>query len=307
MVRRLIIDCDPGIDDAVMLMLAVASRSLDIAAIMTVAGNVPLELTNRNARMVLEFMGRQDIPVHCGCPRPMLRKAVTAEDFHGETGIAGMNVFEPQTPAAPGHAVDALIALCRAAAPASLTLVVSGPMTNLACALVMAPDIAAAFAEIVVMAGAQSEGGNITPYAEFNVFADPQAAAIVFSAGLPTTVLSLDVTHAVRAEPAYIARLRRLSGPRSAMLTSLLDAANRLEQSSKPGRAAPMHDPATIVWLLAPHIFTFRPCRVSVVTAPGKRFGQTRVRFSRSGPHRWVETADADAFFGVIETVLGKA
>ena len=174
----LIIDCDPGIDDAVMLMIAMMSPALDVQAITTVAGNVPLRLTSRNARMICERMDRPDVPVHAGCPRPMLRKPVTAEDFHGEAGIEGIALFEPKAPLAPGHGVNELIARLSAAAPASQTVILSGPMTNLAAALVMAPDIAAKIGHLVVMAGGDRIGGNITPFAEFNVFADPHAAAV---------------------------------------------------------------------------------------------------------------------------------
>ncbi|MBU4568402.1 MAG: nucleoside hydrolase, partial [Alphaproteobacteria bacterium] len=157
----LIIDCDPGIDDAVMLMIAFASPRLDLRAITTVAGNVPLRLTSRNARMICERMGRSDVPVHAGCPRPILRKPVTAEDFHGESGIEGIGIFEPKAPLAPGHAVSELIARLSAAPPLSQTVILSGPMTNLAAALVMAPEIARSIGHLVVMAGGDRIGGNI--------------------------------------------------------------------------------------------------------------------------------------------------
>lgn len=299
-----IFDCDPGIDDAVMLMMAFLSPRIDVQAIMTVAGNVPLRLTSRNARMICDRMGRRNVPVHAGCPRPLLRKPVTAEDFHGETGIAGIDVFEPATPLAPGHAVNDLIARLAAAAPASQTVILSGPMTNLATALVMAPQIARGIGHLIVMAGGSTIGGNITPFAEFNVFADPHAAAIVLDAGIRTTVLSLDVTHTVRAEPERIARIRALPGPYPAMMADLLEAGNVLEARWKNGQMAPMHDPSTVAYLLAPDIFAAKPCRVSVVTSPGKKFGHTKVKETRRGPHHWVTAADADAFFALIEDLL---
>jgi purine nucleosidase len=300
----LIIDCDPGIDDAVMLMIAFASPKLDLRAITTVAGNVPLRLTSRNARMICERMGRPDVPVHAGCPRPLMRKPVTAEDFHGESGIEGIDIFQPTAPLAPGHAVSELIARLAAAAPLSQTIILSGPMTNLATALVMAPEIAGKIGHLVVMAGGDRIGGNITPYAEFNVFADPHAAAIVFDANIRTTVLSLDVTHTVRAEPERVASLRKLPGPEAAMMADLLAAGNQLEARWKNGQMAPMHDPSTVVYLLAPEIFEAKPCRVSVVTRPGAQFGRTKVKDTKRGPHSWVTAADADAFFGLIESLL---
>ncbi len=300
----LIIDCDPGIDDAVMLMIALMSPKLDVQAITAVAGNVPLRLTSRNARMICERMGRPDVPVYAGCPRPMLRKPVTAEDFHGMSGIEGIEIFEPKAPLAPGHGVSELIVRLSAARPASQTVILSGPMTNLAAALVMAPEIANSIGHLVVMAGGDRIGGNITPFAEFNVFADPHAAAIVFDANIRTTVLSLDVTHTVRAEAPRLDSLRKLPGSDARMMVDLLAAGNKLEARWKNGQMAPMHDPSTVVYLLAPEIFETKPCRVSVVTRPGAQFGRTKVKNTRRGPHYWVTAADADAFFDVIETFL---
>ena len=303
----LIIDCDPGIDDAVMLMMALGAPRFDVRAITTVAGNVPLRLTSRNARMIAQLMGRPDIPVYAGCPRPLLRAPVTAEDFHGESGIYGVDVFEPDAPLAPGHAVTALISLLKTAPENSMTLAVTGPMTNLACALVMAPEIAAHIREIVIMGGADIEGGNITPFAEFNIFADPHAAAAVLETGIPATLLSLDATHQVRATDARIARIEALPGPRAALMASLLKAANNLETRARPGTKVPMHDPSTIAWLLAPEIFEAQPSRVTVNVRPGKKFGRTRVKPSKKGPHRWVTKVDADAFFTQIEAFLRAA
>ncbi len=302
--RPVIIDCDPGIDDAVMLVMALRSSRLDVRAVTTVAGNVPLRLTSRNARMICQRLGRTDVPVFAGCPRPMLRDPVTAEEFHGESGIQGIDVFEPEVPLAPGHAVGEIIRQLKAAAPRSMTVVVTGPMTNIACALVMAPEIAAAIGEIVIMGGADLEGGNITPRAEFNIYADPHAAAIVLGAGIPATLLSLDATHQVRATGARIARIAALSGTPAALTASLLTAANRLEARARPGTTVPMHDPSTAAWLLAPHLFEAKPCRVSVVTRPGKEFGRTTVRDMQRGPHRWVTKADADGFFALLEDLL---
>ncbi|MBY9065802.1 nucleoside hydrolase [Hyphomonas sp. WL0036] len=300
----LIIDCDPGIDDAVMLMMALGSPRFDVRAITTVAGNVPLRLTSRNARLICERMGRPDIPVFAGCPRPLLRAPVTAEDFHGESGIYGIEVFEPKAPLKPAHAVTEIIRQLKSSPARSFTLVVTGPMTNIACALVMAPEIADAISEIVIMGGANVEGGNITPFAEFNIFADPHAAATVLDSGIPATLLSLDASHQVRATEARIDRIAAIGGPRAEMIASLLRAANNLEARARPGTKVPMHDPSTIAWLLAPEMFETVQTRVSVVTRPGKEFGRTRVKSSKKGPHRWVTRADADAFFTRIEDIL---
>ncbi|HPE49093.1 MAG TPA: nucleoside hydrolase [Hyphomonas sp.] len=300
-------DCDPGVDDAVMLMMALLSPALDVRAITTVAGNVPLNLTSRNARILCQLMDRTDVPVFAGCPRPILRAPVTAEDFHGDSGIAGLDPFEPDRPVDPTHAVMHLVDTLRAAAPGEYTLVVTGPMTNVAAALVLDPSIARGISRLVLMAGADSEGGNITPHAEFNVFADPHAAAIVFEAGIPATVMSLDVTHTVRAELPRIERLKALRSEKASIMIRLLEAANELEARWKEGRKAPMHDPSTVAFLLAPQLFTSTPATVSVVTDAGETFGQTQVSTAGGDLHDWVTSADADGFFGLIEDILERA
>ena len=302
----IIIDCDPGVDDAVMLMMALASPVLDVRAITTVAGNVPLHLTSRNARMMCQIMDRADVPVFAGCPRPVLREPVTAEHFHGDSGIAGLDPFEPDVPLAAGHAVTHLIDTLRSAGPAEYTIVVTGPLTNIAAAIVMAPDISRGIDKLVIMGGADSEGGNITPFAEFNIFADPHAGAVVFDSGIPATILNLDVTHQVRAEPERLAALRALPGPRAAIMVQLLEAANVLEARWKEGRMTPMHDPATIAYLLAPRLFESRKATVSVDTESGTRLGQTRVSALDDGPHTWVTKSDADGFFALIEDLVGN-
>tara|TARA_R110000787_G_scaffold50916_1_gene120948 strand:- start:3151 stop:4116 length:966 start_codon:yes stop_codon:yes gene_type:complete len=304
--RPIIIDCDPGVDDAVMLMMALASPALDVRAITTVAGNVPLNLTSRNARMMCQIMDRAELPVFAGCPRPILREPVTAEHFHGDSGIAGLDPFEPDTPLAAGHAVQFLIDTLRAAKPGEYTIVVTGPLTNIATAIIMAPDISRGIDRLVIMGGADTEGGNITPFAEFNIFADPHAATVVFDSGIPATVLNLDVTHQVRAEPERLAAMGKLSGPRVAIMVQLLEAANVLEARWKEGRMTPMHDPSTIAWLLAPDLFESRQAIVTVDTAAGDRFGQTRVALSDDGPHEWVTKADADGFFVLVEQLAAN-
>ena len=265
--RPIIIDCDPGVDDAVMLMMALASPALDVRAITTVAGNVPLRLTSRNARMMCQIM-------------------------------------DPDTPLAAGHAVTHLVDTLRGAAPGEYTIVVTGPLTNVAAAIVMAPDIARGIDQLIIMGGADSEGGNITPTAEFNIFADPHAAAVVLDSGIPATLLSLDVTHQVRAEPERLEPLRALPGARPAIMVQLLEAANVLEARWKEGRMTPMHDPSTIAYLLAPHLFESRKATVSVDTTEGPRFGQTRLSAETEGPHTWVTKADADGFFALVEGLV---
>ena len=194
--KPIVIDCDPGQDDAVMLLLALASpEALDIRGVTAVAGNVPLALTARNARLICELAGRPEVEVYAGCPRPLVREPITAEAVHGATGIDGFDIHEPGRPLAAGHAVDFLVDTLMAAAEDSLTLVPTGPLTNVAMAMVKEPRVAPKIREIVLMGGAMREGGNTTPAAEFNVLVDPHAAHVVFRSGRPIVVMGLDVTH----------------------------------------------------------------------------------------------------------------
>lgn len=300
--RAVLIDCDPGVDDAVMLIMALASPALDVRAITTLAGNVPLHLTSRNARMLCAMLGRSDIPVHAGAARPLCRPPVSAEDFHGASGVEGLRVFEPETRLAAASAADAIIAALRDAT-SGLTLVATGPLTNIAAAWQAAPDAFCQLTELIVMGGATHAGGNITPHAEFNIYADPEAAAIVFDAGLATTVLSLDVTHKIRATPNRLARLAKIDTDAARWTVALLEASGRFEARAGKALHAPMHDPSTLGWLLAPDLFTTRSTTVSVTTTDGAMRGRTRAT-RKPGPHTWVTAADAPGFFGLLEALV---
>ena len=207
MPRKVIIDCDPGQDDAVALFLAMASpEELEILGITTVAGNVPLELTQRNARMMCDIAGRKELRVFAGCDRPMTLPPITAEYIHGDTGIDGVDVFDPETPLQEQHAVDFIVETLLAADESSVTLVPTGPMTNVATAIRREPAILGRVEQIVAMGGAMREGGNRSPSAEFNVLADPHAAEIVYNCGRPVTAMGLDVTHQVLSTRERVAR-----------------------------------------------------------------------------------------------------
>jgi len=200
--RPIIIDCDPGQDDAIGLLLAMSSPDeLDIMGVTTVAGNVPLKLTERNARQVRDIAGRSDVPVYAGCSKPMVRKLVTAEHVHGKTGIDGIDIVEPRQSLEEKHAVEFIVDTLQAAAEESITLVPMGPLTNIGQAFTKDPSILEKIEEIVLMGGAMREGGNISPSAEFNMLVDPHAANAVFRCGRPITVMGLDVTHQVLATP----------------------------------------------------------------------------------------------------------
>ena len=303
-----LIDCDPGLDDAVALLAAFGAKALDVKAITTVAGNVKGPQTAINARIIREAAGRgREVPVCAGAPRPMLRDPVTAEDFHGSTGLGNLPFPRPRLPLSRAHAVNMIIRSCRAATAAPLTLVVTGPMTNVALALTMAPNIAEGIEEIVVIPGADAEGGNITAYVEFNVFADPHAAATVFGAGLPMRCLSLYVTHQVRTTAARLASVRAIETDQARLAADLLHASNQLEFSANGARDAPLHDPSTIIAVTHPGLFSGRRVNVEVVTATGAQFGRTVPTPSDDGNVLWYDQADSEAVFTALGQHLGAS
>lgn len=305
MVTKIIFDCDPGLDDAVALLAAFASPQLHVLAITTVAGNVPLELTAYNARVVRELAGKgSEVPVHAGAPRPILRDPVTAEDFHGSTGLGGIDFPEPTLPLEAQHAVETIIEFCRAAKSDPLTLVITGPMTNVALALIMAPDLMEGVEEIVVMGGADREGGNITPFAEFNIFADPHAAEVVFQYGLPIRVLDMDVTHRLRTSKARLAAIRTLPSLQAKAAADMLEASCILEEKGTGIWEAPLHDQSTVLAILRPDLYRGRRADVSVVTEPGERFGQTQVTYREDGTVLWYDDADADEVYTELTRLL---
>jgi len=253
--RKVIIDCDPGQDDAVALFLAMSSPAeLDILGITTVAGNVPLELTQRNARMMCDVAGLTDLPVYAGCERPMVLEPITAEYIHGNTGIDGVDVFEPDTPLQHGHAVDFIIDTLLAADKGTVTLVPTGPMTNVATAIQREPAILESVQEIVAMGGAMREGGNRSPSAEFNVLVDPHAADIVYNSGKPVTAFGLDVTHQVLSTRERVARIRALDNAVAVATADMLSFFHRYDTKKYGSEGAPLHDPCTIAWLLQPDL-----------------------------------------------------
>src|SRR6218665_1232990 len=208
MPRKIIIDTDPGQDDAVAILLALASpEELDVLGVVAVAGNVGLHHNANNARKVVELSGRREVPVYAGCPRPMRPPLVTAEHVHGETGLDGPDLPDPTIPLQAQHGVDYIIDTLMASEPGTITLCTLGPLTNIAMALVKQPAIAERIAEIVMMGGAYFEVGNITPAAEFNIYVDPEAADVVLRCGAPITMLPLDVTHQIQSTPERLAAI----------------------------------------------------------------------------------------------------
>ena len=311
MPRKVIIDCDPGQDDAVALFLAMSSPDeLDILGITTVAGNVPLALTQRNARMICDIAGRSDIPVFAGCERPMLRDPITAEYIHGPTGIDGIDVFEPETPLQDAHAVDFIIDTLLAADKGSTTLIPTGPMTNIATAVQREPRVLAAVERIVSMGGTMREGGNRSPSAEFNVLVDPHAADIVFNAGVPVTAMGLDVTHQVLSTRERVARLRELGNDVADATAGMLSFFHRYDTKKYGSEGAPLHDPCTVAWMLQPELFETRLCNETLEKESELTMGHTSVDFwyvtDRPPNVDWAHAVDPDGFYDLLVYRLAR-
>lgn len=265
MARKIIIDTDPGQDDAVAILLALASPDeLDLLGITAVAGNVPLALTQRNARIVCELARRRDVPVFAGCDAPLARKLVTAEHVHGKTGLDGPQLPEPTMPLADGHAVEFLIDTLRREPAGSVTLVPIGPLTNVAAAFRAAPDIIPRVGQIVLMGGAYFEVGNITPAAEFNIYVDPEAADIVFRSGVDLVVMPLDVTHKALTNRDRVGAFRAMGTEVGRMVAEWTDFFERFDKEKYGSEGAPLHDPCTIAWLIWPDLFTGRRINVEI-------------------------------------------
>ena len=311
MVRRIILDCDPGQDDAVALFLAMSSpEELDILGITTVAGNVPLELTQRNARMMCDIAGMTELPVFSGCAQPMLRESITAEHIHGRTGIDGVDVFEPDTALQEQHAVDFIIETLLAAEENSVTLVPTGPLTNIGTAIQREPSILRGVNEIVLMGGAMREGGNRTPSAEFNILVDPHAADIVFKCGRPIVVMSLDVSHQVLSTRERVGRIKSLGNPVADATVGMLSFFDRHDTKKYGSEGAPLHDPCTVAYLLKPELFQSKKCNVSVETESELTLGHTAVDFwhvtDRPVNASWVYAVDADGFYDLLNERISR-
>lgn len=305
----LIIDCDPGVDDAVALMLAFGAGEFDLLAVTTVGGNVPVEKTARNARMLRQVAGREDVPVFMGAERPLRRILGTAAEFHGPEGTGDLEPFEPDVPCADGHAVDAIIALTNGRPAKSVALAVLGPLTNLALALRNDPGLAERLGPVAVMGGARSEGGNITASAEFNIWADPDAAAEVLASGCDVVLFGLDATHQVRATEARIAAIEALKTPSGDAAAAMMRFSQRIEREIVGWDAPPVHDLCPVAWLLKPDLFELAPCRIRVETESEITRGHTAVEFREAVAgeplrHRWAVSADADGVFALLTETI---
>ena len=307
--RPLIIDCDPGVDDAIALLLALASPDeFDLLGITTVAGNVPLALTQYNARRIAQLAQRWDVPVYAGCPRPLLRAPITAEHVHGQTGLDGAVLPEPTQPLQTQHAVAFLIDQCQAA-QAPITLATLGPLTNLAVALIQAPEIAKNIDQVVTMGGALGRG-NVTPNAEFNIYADPHAARVVVEAGLPFTLIPLDVTHQVITTPERLTALEQLGTPVGQAAAGLLRYYGQREGECYGLAGAPLHDPCVMAYLLQPDLFSGRPMHLAIETDSPLCLGRTvaNPKPAEDSPANAtvIETVNAPGFYHLLTERLAN-
>ncbi|PIE13136.1 MAG: nucleoside hydrolase [Rhodobacterales bacterium] len=311
MTRKIIIDTDPGQDDAVAILLALASpEEIDLLGITCVAGNVPLDLTARNARMVCELAGKPQVRVYAGCDRPLGRKLVTAEHVHGKTGLDGPDLPAPEMPLQDQHAVDFIIDTLRAHDPGTVTLCPLGPLTNIAMAFEKAPDIVARVAEIVLMGGAYFEVGNITPAAEFNIYVDPQAAHIVFSAGAPIVVMPLDVTHKALVTKPRNDAFRALGTRVGVAVAQMTDFFERFDREKYGSAGAPLHDPCVTAYLIRPDLFSGRHINVEIETQSDLTLGMTVAdwwRVTDRAPNAlFMGDVDADGFFDLLTERLAR-
>ena len=309
--RKIIIDTDPGQDDAVAILLALGSpKEIEVLGITAVAGNVPLELTQKNARMICELAGRPDIPVFAGSKNPLAKRLVTAEHVHGKTGLDGPTLPDPTMPLQEKHAVDFIIDTLRAQPAGSVTLCPLGPLTNIASAFNQAPDIIEKVQEIVLMGGAYFEVGNITPAAEFNIFVDPEAAEIVFKAGAPITVMPLDVTHKALVTKARNDAFRDLGTPVGIAVAEMTDFFERYDKEKYGSAGAPLHDPTVIAYLLKPKLFTGRFINVEIETKSALTRGMTVADWwrvtDREPNAMFMGDIDADGFFTLLTDRLAR-
>lgn len=309
--RKIIIDTDPGQDDAVAILLALGSpEQLDVLGVTVVAGNVPLSLTQKNARIVCELGGRPDTKVFSGCEAPLTRKLVTAEHVHGKTGLDGPVMPDPTMPLQDQHAVDYIIETLRAEETGTVTLCPLGPLTNIATAFERAPDIVERVQEVVLMGGAYFQVGNITPAAEFNIYVDPEAAKIVFESGVPIVVMPLDVTHKALTNRARVEAFRGLGNEAGRMVADWTDFFERFDKEKYGSEGAPLHDPCVIAYLLKPELFNGRQVNVEIETSSELTLGMTVADWwgvtDRIPNAMFMGDLDAEGFFALLNERIAR-
>lgn len=309
--RKIIIDTDPGQDDAVAILLALASpEDVIVLGVTAVAGNVPLPLTEKNARIVCELAGKPETLVFAGCDTPMKRKLITAEHVHGKTGLDGPKMDDPTMPLQPQHGVDFIIDTLRAHDIGTVTLCPLGPLTNIATAFEKAPDIIEKVQEIVLMGGAYFEVGNITPAAEFNIYVDPEAAKIVFTSGIPIVVMPLDVTHHALTTRPRVDAFRALGTKVGEMVAAWTNFFERFDKEKYGSEGAPLHDPCVIAYLIKPDLFAGRHVNVEIETRSELTLGMTVADWWRVTDRKpnamFMGNLDAEGFFDLLTERLAR-
>jgi purine nucleosidase len=306
--RKIILDCDPGHDDAMAILLAYGCPTIDLLAITTVAGNQTLEKTTLNARRVCTVAGIYNVPVAAGCDRPLLRELVIAPEIHGESGLDGPTFPEPTVPLATVHAVDLIVDLLMHSS-SDITLVPTGPLTNIAMALRREPRIKERIQEIVLMGGSYTRG-NHTPAAEFNIFVDPEAAAIVFAAGVPLTMVGLDLTHQALVTSLVIERIERIGTPLARIVVELLRFYTGNYQQRYSFEAPPLHDPCAVARVARPELLQTADAFVTIETRGEWTSGATVVDFigllGRPPNARVATKLDVDGFWDLMIGTLER-
>lgn len=302
-----ILDLDPGHDDAVNILLALASPELDVLGLTTVFGNVGLERTTRNALVVRELVA-SDVPVYEGADRPLVLPRISAEAVHGESGLDGPHLPTPTRGTEAEHAAEFIVRSVRAR-PGEVVLAPTGPLTNVALAFRLAPDIVPLVRRVVWMGGS-TDTGNWTPAAEFNALADPHAARVVFESGVPITMFGLNASHQAIANPARVQLFRDLGTPVGEFVAVLLEffAEHHLERYGWDGGA--LHDPLTVAWLLRPELFQTQKMFVEIDTTAGPSLGRTNADvWNVTGKPANADVAvrvDADGFFALLAERIGR-
>ena len=310
MIKKIIIDTDPGQDDAVAILLALASPELEILGITTVAGNVPLNLTTKNALIITEMAGREDINVYAGCDSPLSRPLITAENVHGATGLDGPELINPTKKVKEDHAVDFIIKTLRDHTPNTVTLCPLGPLTNIATAFKKAPDIISKVKQVVLMGGAYFEVGNVTPTAEFNIFVDPEAASYVFNLGLDLVIMPLDVTHKALTTPERIDKFSKLNTKCGTFVAEMTAFFERFDKDKYGTEGAPLHDPCVIAYLLNPEIFSGRRINVEIETDSELTLGMTVADWwgvTNKEPNAlFIGNLNSEKFFDMLTSRISK-
>lgn len=311
MPRKIIIDTDPGQDDAVALLTALASpEDFDILGIVAVAGNVPLRLSLRNTLQMVELSGRTDVKVYAGCDKPTHRQPINAEHIHGKTGLDGPTLPQPKIKEEEQHGVDFIIEAIRREPEKSVTLCPLGPLTDIATAFTRAPDIVPRVEQIVLMGGGFFEGGNTTPTGEFNILADPEAAGVVFGSGVPIAMVPLDVTHQMLTTDARTERFRAL-GNRSGVVTAeMLEFFERFDVKKYGWEGGPLHDPCVIAWLLKPELFQGRQINVEIELKSELTLGMTVADYwgytSRPKNVFYIRSGDSDGYYALLTERIAR-